>query len=138
MNTGIQNLSPTINQAPSALESKRPHPSEKKDEANAVLVEPKKETLEFSEIEDERKDQVRKEDLADVVAKINTAFQDERRSLQFNVDEESGRTIIKVVDTVTGEQIKQVPAEEVLEISRRLTAQLSKDDMTGMLIKSQA
>ena len=43
-----------------------------------------------------------------------------RRNLQFSVDEDSGRTVIKVVDTDSEEVIRQIPPEEILNISRSL------------------
>jgi flagellar protein FlaG len=139
MDTGIKNISRTINQVPSELESKKLHPAEKMDEAKRVLVEQQTKKLESEGVEkNEKKEALNKDELADVVTKINTAFQNEKRSIQFKLDDDSGRTIIKVVDQKTGEEIKQIPSEEMLEISRRLSDQLDKEDLSGMLIKSRA
>lgn len=139
MDTGIKNISRTINQVPSELESKKLHPVEKKDEAKRVLVEQQTKKLESEGVEkNEKKEALNKEELADVVTQINTAFQNEKRSIQFKLDDDSGRTVIKVVDQKTGEEIKQIPSEEMLEISRRLSDQLDKEDLSGMLIKSRA
>ena len=139
MDTGIKNIFRTINQVPSELESKKPHPAEKQDEAKRVLVEQQTKKLESEGVEkNEKKEALNKEELADVVTKINTAFQNEKRSIQFKLDDDSGRTVIKVVDQKTGEEIKQIPSEEMLEISRRLSDQLDKEDLSGMLIKSRA
>ena len=44
------------------------------------------------------------------------------RNLSFRVDQGSGRTVITVVDATTGDVIRQIPAEEVLALSRRLQA----------------
>jgi flagellar protein FlaG len=139
MDTGIKNISRTINQVPSELESKKLHSTEKQDEAKRVLVEQQTKKLESEGVEkNEKKEALNKDELADVVTKINTAFQNEKRSIQFKLDDDSGRTIIKVVDQKTGEEIKQIPSEEMLEISRRLSDQLDKEDLSGMLIKSRA
>lgn len=76
-----------------------------------------------------------REDLAKVVKQVNTAFQDEKRSIQFSIDDESGRTVIKVLDSSTGKEIRQFPSEDILEISRNITAQLNKKDVTsGVLL----
>lgn len=78
-------------------------------------------------------------DLTEVAGKINEMFQNENRSLQFNVDEASGKSVINIVDSQTGEKIKQIPTEELLEISRKLAAHLeNKDELSGMLVKSRA
>lgn len=49
-------------------------------------------------------------------------------SLLFSVDDATGKTIVKVTDAVTGEMIRQIPSEEMLEIARSL------DKMQGMLL----
>lgn len=41
-------------------------------------------------------------------------------SLQFSVDEESGRDVIKVMDKESGEVVRQFPSEEVLEVIKSL------------------
>jgi len=40
--------------------------------------------------------------------------------LSFNLDEESGQTIIRVVDSESGELIRQIPSEEALAIAHQL------------------
>lgn len=53
-------------------------------------------------------------------------------SLEFSLDDESGRTIVKVVDTSTDEVIRQIPSEEMLEIARAL------DRLQGLLVRQKA
>lgn len=54
------------------------------------------------------------------VSKINEIVQSVQRDLSFNMDEDSGKTVIKVVDTESGELIRQIPSEEVLAIASQL------------------
>lgn len=49
---------------------------------------------------------------------INRAMVIEQRSLNFSVDEISGRSIIKVVDRETDQLIRQIPTEEVLRVAQ--------------------
>jgi flagellar protein FlaG len=42
--------------------------------------------------------------------------------LHFRVDEQSGRTVITVVNTATAEIVRQIPAEEVLAVVRAFAA----------------
>jgi flagellar protein FlaG len=44
------------------------------------------------------------------------------RTIEFNVDKASGRTVITVRDSHTGELIRQIPSEEVLRLARRMDA----------------
>ena len=42
------------------------------------------------------------------------------RTLQFSKDEDTGKTIIRVIDTETEEVIRQIPPEEFLKMVKRL------------------
>lgn len=42
------------------------------------------------------------------------------RALEFRIDEATGRTVITVRITATGEVIRQIPNEEVLELAKHL------------------
>lgn len=42
------------------------------------------------------------------------------RNLTFSIDEDTGKTIVKVTDTQTKEVIRQIPSEEVISIARAL------------------
>jgi flagellar protein FlaG len=53
------------------------------------------------------------------------------RSLEFLVDKDSGRDVIKVLDKSTGDLVKQYPSEEVLGIISKLS------DATGSLIDTE-
>jgi flagellar protein FlaG len=53
-------------------------------------------------------------------------------SLQFSIDDTTGKTIIKITDATTGEMIRQIPSEELLAIARSL------DKMQGMLLRQEA
>ncbi len=47
--------------------------------------------------------------------------------LQFSVFEETGQTVVRVVDKDTGELIRQIPPKELLELASKL------EDMMGIL-----
>lgn len=66
------------------------------------------------------------------VKSINKAMQKMAQGLEFTVDSDSHRTIIKVVDQETKEVIRQIPTEETLEIAKAL------DQVQGLLIKQKA
>jgi flagellar protein FlaG len=53
------------------------------------------------------------------------------RSLEFLVDKDSGRDVIKVLDKSTGDLVKQYPSEEVLGIISKLS------NATGNLIDTE-
>ncbi|GAA5159767.1 flagellar protein FlaG [Viridibacterium curvum] len=54
------------------------------------------------------------------------------RNLQFSIDDETGRSVVKVVDATTNEVIRQIPSEELLQITRSL------DRLSGLFVKQKA
>lgn len=77
--------------------------------------------LSSSTIQSTDKDQAaNKSDVRDVVKEMNQAVQNVRRELEFSVDDDSGRTVVKVMNSETGEVIRQLPTEEALAVARRL------------------
>jgi flagellar protein FlaG len=66
------------------------------------------------------------------VRHISDYVQSLKRDLHFSVDEDSGRTVVTVVDPNSGEVIRQIPSDEVLAIARRLA------DASGVFLKVEA
>ena len=56
-------------------------------------------------------------ELRDMVSELNTQIQAVQRDLSFTLDEGSGKTVIKVLDSDSGEIIRQIPSEEMLAIA---------------------
>jgi flagellar protein FlaG len=57
--------------------------------------------------------------LGRAVDRINYELQGANRGLRFSIDDQSGRIVVKVVNTDTDEVIRQIPSEEVLALARR-------------------
>ena len=66
------------------------------------------------------------------VAKLNEILRDRERDLEFSVDETTGKTILKVIHAESGEVIRQIPPEELLQITRTFI------EGTGSLIRAEA
>lgn len=71
--------------------------------------------------------------LAEAVKEINTKLQARSQNIEFSVDSDNQRTIVKVVDQSTNEILRQIPSEEVLEIAKVIDQALQ-----GLLIKQKA
>lgn len=56
------------------------------------------------------------------VQQIQTYLNESRRELEFQIDDGSGRTIVRVINPETHELIRQIPSEEVLTLSRAISA----------------
>lgn len=70
-----------------------------------------------------RQTPVSEEELTAAVTSMNEFAQNLQRSLQFSVDEGSGRNVVTVRDSSTEELIRQFPIEEVLAFARMVAEQ---------------
>lgn len=81
------------------------------------------------------------DDINDSISELNNSSQLISRNLEFHIDNNSGRTVITVRDTNSNEVIRQIPSEQLLEVSSRLKAlQESNNEnasATGILFTSQ-
>ena len=75
------------------------------------------------------------EQLKEAVARMNKASQDKSQGLEFSIDNDSKRTVVKVIDQTTKEVLRQIPTPEALEIAKALEA---KSSTAGMLIQQTA
>ena len=71
--------------------------------------------------QDEKSQPLEREQLEQMAQQLQDFMGEMNRSLQFKVDEDSGRDVIKVLDKNSGEVIKQYPSEEVLSLVSKLS-----------------
>ena len=71
------------------------------------------------------------EQLEKVAQQLQDFVGDLNRSLEFSVDKDSGRDVIKVFDRESGDLLKQLPSEEVLTLVSKLS------DMVGGFIDAK-
>lgn len=92
---------------------------------------------------------VPKEELEGAVRQMKDFAQMLSRELQFDVDEDLGRTVVRIMDKASGNLIRQIPTEEVLALAKQMqemqTAEESRLDgkgvreqPVGLLVKLQA
>ncbi|NHI00142.1 MULTISPECIES: flagellar protein FlaG [Oceanimonas] len=72
------------------------------------------------------------EQLEKMAEQMETFIGTFNRGLQFRVDENSGRNVVTVVDTDSGDIIRQIPTEELLQVINRLA------EASGGLIDTKA
>jgi flagellar protein FlaG len=71
--------------------------------------------------------------LKSAVDNINRAMKENNSNVEFSIDKDTKQTVIRVVESQTGQLIRQFPSEEVLAISRMIG-----ETQHGMLVKQQA
>ena len=59
-------------------------------------------------------------DVESLVEQINDFIAANSRNLQFRVDNATKRTVIMVVDTSSGDVVRQIPSEEVLRLAAHI------------------
>jgi flagellar protein FlaG len=59
-------------------------------------------------------------ELEEAVSNVEAFTQSIRRDLKFSLDDDSGKVVVKVTDSSTGEVIRQMPSEEALKLAQRL------------------
>ena len=73
-----------------------------------------------------------RQQLDEAVKAVNDFVNPVNNSLQFRVDDETGKTIVKVIDKATNEVIRQFPSEEMIAIAKAL------DGIKGLLVHQKA
>lgn len=82
--------------------------------------------------EQQNKGLVTSEQLEKVAQKLQDFVGEMNKGLEFSVDKDSGRDVIKVIDKNSGDLIKQYPTEEVLDLVAKLS------EATGNFINTDA
>ena len=82
------------------------------------------------ETQDESREMSRPQ-LEKVAEQLHEFIGQMNRGLEFSVDKDSGRDVIKVLDKTSGELIKQYPTEEVLSLVAKLS------EATGNFVDSK-
>jgi len=98
--------------------------SVKTNESGKVMPKEETEGKELAAIEPEQ--------VQDAVSRINEYVQQSERSLEFRMDDTSGRTVIKVFDKQSDELIRQIPSELALELAQKLN-----DEEPSLLFSAQ-
>ncbi len=71
-------------------------------------------------------------ELAQAVKNLNKAMQEQAQNLEFSIDSDTDRTVVKVIDQSTKEVLRQIPSQEALEIAKAL------DQTLGLLVSQKA
>jgi flagellar protein FlaG len=58
--------------------------------------------------------------LESAVSRINEYVQSVQRTLEFTVDEDSGKDVVRIIDKQTEEVVRQLPSDEVLAMARNI------------------
>lgn len=79
-----------------------------------------------------QKTEATRQQVEQAAKEVNEFLKPINNSLQFKVDDDTGKTVVKVIDTVTEDVIRQFPSEEMLAIAKAI------DQMKGLLVYQKA
>lgn len=89
-----------------------------------VKVDESKERLADAAMKAEKADEpgaASPERIQEAVSSIQEFVQSVRRDINFSLDDSSGRVVVKVTDTKSGDVIRQIPSEEALKLAESLS-----------------
>lgn len=72
------------------------------------------------------------EDVQRAIAEVNKYLKESSNGIQFSLDQDSGKTIVKIVDPETQTVIRQIPTEQAVAISKDLAK------LQGLLVREKA
>jgi len=58
--------------------------------------------------------------IKEAVTAINDFMSQFQRSLSFSVDDEAGKTVIRVMDEASGDLIRQIPSEDFIKLTQQV------------------
>lgn len=125
MNVELTGVARTLPSGTTAVDAVNPRQAEGRDKDAAAKVElPKMAVKKLSPAEEE----ARAKAAAD---KINEFIESFTRDIQFTIDKDSERVVLKVVDRKSGDVIRQIPSEVSLKIAKAL------DELKGLIIREK-
>ncbi|WP_412479207.1 flagellar protein FlaG [Azonexus sp. IMCC34839] len=121
---------PSINGDVSPLQSRGekllPNPSASQVVSNSMSTTPQTEVGSLQQVG------TAAESLRNATERINAFVQPVSSDITFSIDEETGSTVVKVIDRETKDILRQIPSEEILSIAKAL------DRLQGLLIRQKA
>lgn len=73
-----------------------------------------------------------RESVEKALSSIQGFVQSIRRDLNFAVDDSTGRVVVKVTDSVSGDVVRQIPTEDALRLAENL------EEIRSLLFKAEA
>lgn len=103
-------------------------------------IEQVRELIKAQQQTNEEERQLSREEMAKAADSFVEVAQTLNKELRFSVNSELDRTVVQVVDRVSGETIRQIPSEELVRLAERMrdmAPDQAIDSATGLLIDSR-
>ena len=81
---------------------------------------------------------IQQEELDAAVKDVSGYVQNISRELNFSVDAELDKTVITVIDEETGDVVRQIPTEDILEMAKNIAQLQDSNGSKGILFQGDA
>jgi flagellar protein FlaG len=71
------------------------------------------------------------DEIEQIVSELNNFIQIFNTKIAFEIDKETRKTVLKIIDAQSNEIIRQIPPEELLAISKRIS------ELLGLIINAR-
>ncbi|RLW67700.1 MAG: hypothetical protein B6D71_15945 [gamma proteobacterium symbiont of Stewartia floridana] len=75
-------------------------------------------------------------DTAELASKVESLNQLVNRNLEFSVDDATGQQVLRVIDSDTGEVVRQIPSDQILHVISQVQ-KASEGMLQGVLLDDQ-
>lgn len=110
--------------------------SDEHGEQQQIAVE--RQTIAIVQTKARENSELSREHLDKVVSQLKEYVQSMQRDIDFRVDDVTGRFVVKVVDSISNEVIRQIPQEEMLTIAHHLAEVIQQNESRGNFIEIKA
>jgi flagellar protein FlaG len=118
----------------SALSPSSPAPARNEAPAQTAGAQPATpyDAARVNQADNVKKSAVTEKDVQQSIEAINRFLKPVSGDIEFSQDEDTGRTLVKIVDTQTKTVLRQIPTEEAVAIAKQL------DKLQGLLVREKA
>ena len=125
------NISSVSNNAPSNTTAQQPLTADVR-QARAAQNSSSTPVQTAQAVEQTQKVEPSRQQVEEAAKTVNEFLKPINNSINFSLDEDTGITVVKVIDVATKEVIRQIPSEEMLVIAKAI------DQMKGLLVQQKA
>jgi flagellar protein FlaG len=129
---GSQNGTKIASESETARSILTPKQANRTDEAAQKKVEKSTDSVEAAVKLAKQRERINEEQRARMMEQMQDFVSSINKGLSFRLDQESGRDVVTIYEADTGDVIRQIPEEEMLEVLRRLAKE--RDHHSGLLM----
>lgn len=98
-----------------------------------------KPSVQEAQAKESREQKPNEKSVAEAIEDINSNSRLRMRNLELSINEELNRTVVKVIDAETGEMIRQIPSEKVLQLAEKLQESREPSEVVaGLLLEDES